>query len=174
MIVKVDGIHADQLKIVHTIMIAIATIVLTVSNMMVYVVAKQHRHFVRRNSYLQYSKEKKKSKSLKASYFCLAVVLNFIVFWAPHGVHDIIELSSSVHRNVNEDVLDIIVKQLTPLNSLTDPILFICLSTKTQHEIKKLLIPGFAMKRQLTEIVSSRQFSVVSKDEILSLATVRK
>ena len=163
-IVKVKGVDVNQLKIVHTIMIAVATTVLMTTNALVYVVAKKHQKFVRENSYQYYRKERRKDKSMKATYFCVAVVMNFIVFWMPHCVHDITELTSSLGACGHMDVAEIVVAQLTPLNSLTDPILFICLSARTQLEIKKLVRPDtLSVKRQITEIVSTSALLSVTR-----------
>ena len=109
-------------------------------------------NFVRKNSSLM-KKRNKRNKSLKATSICLAVVLNFIVFWVPHCVHDVMqwsEHSTGVHGGggggghgggggEGGDVMGVVVKHMTLCTSLTDPILFICLSTTTQREIVKLL-----------------------------------
>ena len=143
-VAHVSDVGGGEMRIIHTVLIAIAATVLAVCNVIIYVVVRDHQKFVRKNSYVPPKKgrfamkgsRRKRTSSLKASYICLAIVLNFIVFWLPHCVHDIIELTSELLISPNLDVLDIVVKQLTLLNSFTDPI--VCLSTKTQMEIKKI------------------------------------
>ena len=83
---------------------------------------------------------------MKACYVCLAVVLNFIVFWVPHFVQDVIELTSEEgeegghhHHDGTGNQVEVVVKQLTLCTSLTDPVLFVCLSTGTQNQLKKVL-----------------------------------
>ena len=139
-IAKVDGVSGNQLNIVHTVLIGAASMVLALANTMMYVIARSHQTFVRRNSTVSsLNKKRKKNKSLKASSICLAVVLNFIVFWMPHCVHDVMEMTSHGHDDVTDDVTGVVVKQLTLCTSLTDPILFICLSSNTQKEMVKVL-----------------------------------
>ena len=154
-VVKVKGVDSNQLKLGHTITIGFASIILMTTNIMIYTIAKKHHKFVRQNSYLRYRREQKNEKSMKATYLCIAVVLNFILFWMPHCVHDTVELTSIISRPNHTNAADIIVGQLTPLNSLTDPILFISLSSRTQVELRKLFRLGSALERQATGSFSS-------------------
>ena len=149
------GIDSKELKMAHTILVAVATLILTAFNIMILIIAKNHQHFVRRNSHLRFTKQKRgKNTTVRASYVFIAVVMNFIVFWMPHCIHDVIELTGVKGvTSQDSDVLDIAVKQLTLLNSLSDPILFLCLSVSTQKELRSLSKPS-TVKRQLTTVLN--------------------
>ncbi len=149
------GIDSQELKMGHTILVVVATFILTAFNIMILIIAKNHQHFVRRNSHLRYTKQKRgKNTTVRASYVCIAVVMNLIVFWMPHCIHDVIKMTSSRVTSHDLDVLDITVRQLTLLNSLSDPILFLCLSVSTQKELRSLLSKPSTANRQLTTILN--------------------
>ena len=160
------GVSVEQLQLVHTSMIAIAATVLLMSNVLIFLVVKDHQAFLRKNTFSpNRNTESRRRGNLKASYICIAIVMNFIVCWIPHCVHDLIELtSSSLLDSVDAGVLDITVKQLTLLNSLSDPILFICLSTKTQQEIRKLFTRRSSMKQKLADDITSTLMATLNID----------
>ena len=66
------------------------------------ITARKHHSFVRKNSCLTTKKIKSRNKSLKAISICVGVVLNFIVFWMPHCVHDVMEMTSTQHSEHGE------------------------------------------------------------------------
>lgn len=129
----VGGITSQNLKVVHVIMIASASTVLAVSNILVYIVAKKHEQFLKENSANRKQTEK---STLKATYVCLCIVLSFIVFWLPYCIHDILELIGSLDGGSG---FDIIVEQIALFNSLIDPILFVCLSKLVRKEISHIV-----------------------------------
>ena len=144
-----NGVTEDQLRYIHTLMIAVASGVLMSTTILMFIVIKKHQQFFRTNSrWASNLRGKKCSRNLKATYICIAIVMNFIVCWLPHCVHDIIKLTSSWLDSLYVDnIVDIVVTQLALLNSLSDPVLFICLSASTQKELKKLFRPGYREKR---------------------------
>ena len=91
-------VKQETCLIVNTITVLIAGVVLGISNAIVYNIAKKHEIFLNKNSSGD-RPLKKKSKTLKASFVCLAVVSSFILLWAPYVVHNILWLASVV---VNE------------------------------------------------------------------------
>ena len=58
----------------------------------------------------------------------------------PHCVHDVIEMLAPHHDSKVTDVARLIFKQLTLSTSVTDPIIFISLSSITQKEISRLVM----------------------------------
>ena len=136
-VVRSVGISSNGLKVIHIAIIGFSSVVLAASNVKVYIIARNHDRFVKENSMCRKRIIGEKNKLLKASYVCFAIVFNFIIFWMPYCIHDIMELTH-MYESTNQNIFDIIVEQIALLNSLSDPILFIILSTHTRREIKKL------------------------------------
>ena len=140
----VQRVTLYDLNMIHSVLIGIASLILAAANSMVLVITKKHRRFMKKHSTVHLDKHTCRNSTMKASYVCFAVVLNFIVFWMPHCVHDIIEMtSSSVNHNFHDvqknKGLEILVRQLKLFTSLSDPIFFIFMSPQTRKEAKRFI-----------------------------------
>ena len=131
------GITTDRMKLIHVIMIAVAATVLAASNIMVYIVAKNHDIFIKENSICRRRKYGPHNRFLKASYVCFAIVFTFIMFWSPYCIHDLLELTETYIPSKGS-VFSIAAEQISLLNSLIDPILFSYLSKHVRQELKIL------------------------------------
>jgi hypothetical protein len=124
--------------VVSTIVIAIATIILTLSNMNVYSIAKRSA-----KRFGKTLKNKKNTKLLKSTYVCFILVSSFIILWFPYFIHNLLAMIDETKAN-NNNIFTRIVVQVALLNSILHPVLFVLF----RRDIKKELRKSFNIKKQ--------------------------
>ena len=132
------GVTQYHLAIVSTVLITLATIILSSSNLMVYFIAKRHQVFLKANARRNRNDDSTyDGKVMKASYACFAIVFSFVISWTPFVVHSIMALTHVYHPG-SEKVFTLFVEQFALLNSLFDPVLMIVFSNDCQEVLMKL------------------------------------
>jgi len=140
------GIRDKRMTIVSTIIIAMATIVLTVSNLKVYMIAKKTAKTLTKN---------KNTKILKSTWVCFVLVSSFIVLWFPYFIHNILTISGVYEADSNKTATRILV-QVAFLNSVLDPIFFVLFRKDVKKEVQTIY----------NRHQHARQFSAVRKQSI--------
>ena len=129
------GLPTETLLIIDTTIIIVVTIVLSIFNIIVYKVAKNHDQFVKENAKKSGEKDIKESTNLKASYVCITVVASFILFWLPFCIHNVIALC--VGYEAIPHLARKVVEHIAFMNSAVDCILFVWLNKNARLELGK-------------------------------------
>merc|ERR1712142_1024286 len=110
---------ASQLTLttITTSLIGFATLILIISNIIIYKAAKRHDQFKKKNALQQEASDKSTSnkKMLKASYVCFAIVASFVMFWLPYLVHNIMFLTG-LYKPDGDKVFTEVVEHVALLN----------------------------------------------------------
>ncbi|XP_066932356.1 melanocortin receptor 5-like [Clytia hemisphaerica] len=129
------------LTITTTSTLSIAMVVLTYSNIAIWLVAKRHvsciaRHSVDANTQ---NKEKIRRKQLrKSTLTCMLMVTSFLVFWSPFLIYLLIALSNPKIKKLNwGETLSRITIMIIHLNPISDPIIFVLLNKSLRKTIKE-------------------------------------
>ena len=133
--------HSEQQNVMMGIgLIAVAAIFLTTSNASIYFTVRKHFNVINKEKLknspinLTISKE---SKRLKSVYVCFAIVFAFLLLWFPYFIYDLLTLT-----NTYTDFHEYFIQSVQPialLNSLLDPILFVCFRHDVKKELRRLL-----------------------------------
>lgn len=145
------GITPKQVKLTHIVIILTSSLVLSILNGTVFIATKHHIHFIKENTLMRANRE---INFRKTTYVCVAFVFSFILFWMPYCVHDIMEITHAYNHS-KEFMFDMTVEQMALFNSFVDPVMFLCVSTATRAEIKKL-VTRWAKKMKSSEINERR------------------
>lgn len=131
-------INQSAMTLISTVLISLALLTLTISNIMIYRAAKKHDNFVKRHTLRRKNDTEDKGKLLKASYVCFAVVFSFLVLWSPFLVHNILAITNSYHPSM-EQAFSEIVGHIGMLNSLVDGMLLIWLNRDINKEVMRFV-----------------------------------
>lgn len=153
------GVTQYQLSIMTTALIALATVVLSASNIMIFIIAKKHERFLHTNARgrtnatdtttVGSANRKPKTKILKASYACFAVVFSFVLFWAPFLAHSILAIAH-IYTPSSKSIFTLFVEQFALVSFLIDPILLMAFSTDIQMLIKRVICKKHAHRFEHT------------------------
>ena len=125
-----------------TTMLSIAIVVLTHSNIAIWLVARRHVSTIARNSVdgNTQTKEKVRRKQLrKSTLTCILMVTSFLIFWFPFLIRLTIALSNPKLKMVRwGGSLSKISIMIIHLNPITDPIIFVLLNKSLRKAIKEL------------------------------------
>lgn len=132
------GISQFYCTLVITIMIPVATVVLALSNINIYIMAKKHDAFVRQNGTPSKASVIRDANKLRASWICFSIVLTFIVFWFPYFIHNLLAFMN-VYQPDSQKSFTRAVERIAFGNSLIDPLLFAWLSRDTRKEVGEVI-----------------------------------
>ena len=128
--------------IISLSLILVSFLVLLISNICIYRVARAHQKKVKkqRKSFCQHDSDANEVKHLnskkhyKAVKICFGMVVTFLTFWIPLFVHDAAKLIGFSHPTFT-----IITVLLAFSNSAIDPILYSVLSVDLRSEVHRIL-----------------------------------
>lgn len=137
--------------VLSTILISSATILLSIFNLNIYIIAKRHKDSIMRLIKVIEGNDKQMAKISKSTYVCFAIVFSFIILWMPYLIHNILVLLKS-YRPDSENTFTKTVEHVALYNSLIDPLLFVCFSKDVKRELKKVckMTSSDDMSRQST------------------------
>lgn len=125
-----------QYIIFGTVLLPVAGLTLSVANIAIYLLIKQHDAFVKNNAHKR-SKHTSNRSILKPSYICFALVITFVLLWMPYFIRQLFllfKVTSSEHTVRFYDIAVVIAHS----NSLVDPLIFIYLSSPVKKKVKAL------------------------------------
>ena len=123
-----------QSSIVCTALSITATLMLTSSTVHLYIIAKRHAVEKLRNSAAACVTRER--EVLKSTNVCLALVISFIILWLPLSVHNVLVLAKA-YTPANEKWFTKVVFHVGFLNSLADPIIYVCLRNDVNIQLSK-------------------------------------
>ena len=129
-------IQEDVLTITTAVLIAVAITLLSLSNAIIYSVAKKHDQFLKTNAAHRQGNGNHSTKVLKASYVCFAIVLSFVICWLPYLTHNLLAIVG-VYKPSGDKTFTKVVEHIAFLNSLVDAVLFIWLSREPKKELAR-------------------------------------
>ena len=130
-------IQEDMLTITSAVLITVAITLLSLSNAIIYSVAKKHDQFLKTNAVHRQGNGNHSTKVLKASYVCFAIVFSFVIFWLPYLIHNLLAIVG-VYKPSGEKTFTKVVEHIAFLNSLVDAVLFIWLSREPKKELARV------------------------------------
>ena len=125
----ISTIEKQELIIISIVMFCFAAIILTTSNIKVYLIAKEHGNRVKRNVH---------KKILKCTYVCITIVLSFVMLWFPFFIHNILALLN-LYAPRNNKVFTIVAVQIGLLHSMLGPLLYVLFQRDAKVELRKSL-----------------------------------
>ena len=130
--------------LLSTILISIATVILTASSIIVYGVVKRHVNMIKLNTVIDNGSRKKEQsiKLAKSIFVCLLIVVTFVLCWFPYLVHDILTLAN-IYEPSNDKPFTMIVEVIALCNSGLDPVFYVLLNKNVKREIIKLKRKNF-------------------------------
>ena len=155
------GLNSDYVKynylVLSTILIGIATVILTASSVIVYGVVKKHLNMIKLNRVVDDESTKKEQsiKLAKSIFVCLLIVVTFVLCWFPHLVHDILTLAN-IYEPSNDKPFTMIVEVIALCNSGLDPVFYVLLNKNVKREIRKFKRKKFGFEHILSFITSAR------------------
>jgi hypothetical protein len=154
LIFKITPFHST---LVCTVLIITATVTLALTNINIYAIAKRHAAAILKHSSPAKPNGKMKSKVLKSTYVCLAVVMSFIILWLPLLIHNVMVLIK-VYKPASGKLFTKIVLHVACFNSLVDPLLYLCFRKNVKQRLRKLFKRNngsltFEMKQESVEMM---------------------
>ena len=149
------GLNCDYGKytylVLSTILIAIATVILTSSSIIVYGVVKRHVNMIKLNRVIdnESGKREQSIKLAKSIFVCLLIVMTFVLCWFPYLVHDILTLAN-IYEPSSDKAFTMIVEVIALCNSGLDPIFYVLLNKNVKREIIKLKRRKFGFEHILS------------------------
>jgi len=133
------GAAQTTLTIITTSLIGFSTLVLTLSNVVIYKAAKRHDQFKKKNALNIDTSNKSTSnkKMLKASYVCFSIVASFVIFWLPYLVHNVLALLD-IYQTGADKLFTKFVEHFALLNAIVDVVLFVWLSREMKKELRDI------------------------------------
>ena len=169
-IIVASVLNADyeDMMIIIIVLISLGATVLTLSNIMVYCIARKHAQAIKnetrvqagiRNDGTSKPSDHHEGKILKSTYVCLCIVVSFIACWLPIFLHNVILLSTGNEVNVNTNNICEIVARC---NSVFDPVLFVVF----RRDVKQVLTGLLRRRRQQTHniVFSNNRVTIQTSD----------
>lgn len=125
-----------QMTVVFTSLILLSGIILTSSNVHIYLIAKRHAKAILTNNTAAADVRKEK-KVLKATYVCFALVASFIMLWLPLLLHGVLVMVN-MYTPAKEKMFTKIVFNIGCLNSIIDPILYVCFRKELRKNFQRI------------------------------------
>ena len=117
-------------------LVGLATVILTVSNIHIYFIARRHAASILRNN--SAAVNAKETKVIKATYVCLSAVLSFIILWLPLLIHNGMVLTQ-FYIPENNKMFTKIAFGTGSMNAIVDPIVYICFRKEVRKKLATLL-----------------------------------
>ena len=121
-----------QMFVIRNTLILSAALVLIISNVMVYTVAKKHHQTINKQEQRTRTRE---VKMLKSTYVCICIVASFVVLWTPLFIHNFLFIYYPKELHNADDNFTYIVEIIAIFNSVLDPILFVIF----RQDVKKAM-----------------------------------
>ena len=82
-----------------------------------------------------------KKKGLKSRYVCLAIVVSFVLLWAPYLVHNILLLKNGRMKlsTILQGQFEHVAVVIALVNPMVDPLFFIIFRKDVKRELKRLI-----------------------------------
>ena len=165
-ILYVEVVTSEYYRVViSTILLGVATFSLTLSNLTIYIIARRHVNAIQMNT--TYCDVKKRKGILKSTYVCFSFILSFVISWLPLFLHNVMALVEE-YKPSHKKLFTKVVVRMAMLNSLLDPLLYICFNRDVKRELKmiftKMKKPRISVRknRYNIDVTQSAQYDVSS------------
>lgn len=116
-------------------LLILATISLSASNLKIYCIARRHAKVIKeQKSCLNKQDQRKEMRVLKSTYVTFTIIASFILLWFPAFVYYIL-----VFLKKDTLIFFKVAMQISCLEALVDPILYVCCHKDVKKEAKKKL-----------------------------------
>lgn len=128
-----------QTTLVCTALIIFSSVILLISNIHIYLIARRHASLILKNNTAASDAINREKRSLRATRVCFSLVLSFILLWLPFSIHNAMVLSH-LYKPSAEKFFTKAVFNVGCFNSLVDPILYICFRKDMKARLMKVFL----------------------------------